>query len=120
MDLIKREDAIKAIDDMQNGYDGWTDRFDKAQIIGTLEDPTIVPSADRPQGEWIPCSERLPEPNQYVLVTYKTTDEVHICQYYGDGSENPWYSLIDECLAWNNVVLAWMPLPQPWKGADDE
>ena len=53
MDLIKREDAIKAIDDMQNGYDGWTDRFDKAQIIQTLEDPTIVPSADRPQGEWI-------------------------------------------------------------------
>ena len=49
-DLIKREDAIKAIDELPNAYNGWSDAYDKAYIIGTLEE---VPSADRPQGEWI-------------------------------------------------------------------
>ena len=49
-DLIKREDAIKAIEELPNAYNGWSDAYDKAYIIGTLEE---VPSADRPQGEWI-------------------------------------------------------------------
>lgn len=49
-DLIKREDAIKAIEELPNAYNGWSDAYDKAYIIGTLEE---VPKADRPQGEWI-------------------------------------------------------------------
>ena len=46
MDLIKRSDAIKAIDDLPHCYNGWSDAYDKAYIIGTLEDPTIVPSVE--------------------------------------------------------------------------
>ena len=49
-DLIKRSDAIKAVEDLPNAYNGWSDVYDKAYIIGTLEE---VPKADRPQGEWI-------------------------------------------------------------------
>jgi hypothetical protein len=49
-DLIRREDAIKAIEELPNAYNGWSDAYDKAYIIGALEE---VPSADRPQGEWI-------------------------------------------------------------------
>ena len=48
-DLIKREDAIKAIEELPNAYNGWSDAYDKAYIIGTLEE---VSSAGRPQGEW--------------------------------------------------------------------
>lgn len=48
-DLIKRFDAIRAIDELPNAYNGWSDAYDKAYIIGTLEE---VPSADRPQGYW--------------------------------------------------------------------
>ena len=48
-DLIRREDAIKAIEELPNAYNGWSDAYDKAYIIGTLEE---VPSADRPRGEW--------------------------------------------------------------------
>ena len=49
-DLIRRSDAIKAIEELPNTYNGWSDAYDKAYIIGTLEE---VPSADRPQGEWV-------------------------------------------------------------------
>ena len=66
-------------------------------------------------GGWIPCSERLPKDEQNVLVTYKTTDKIHPCQYHDDGSRNPWYSYIDQCRAHMNVVLAWMPLPEPYR-----
>ena len=49
-DLIKRSDAIKAIDELPNAYNGWSDAYDKTYIISTLEE---VPKTDRPQGEWI-------------------------------------------------------------------
>lgn len=77
-----------------------------------------LPSAKTEQ-RWIPCSERLPEDEQNVLVTYKTTDKIHLCQYHDDGSKNPWYSYIDQCRAHMNVVLAWMPLPEPWRGEEE-
>lgn len=41
-DLISRRAAIKAIDDLPNCYNGYSDTYDKACIIGTLEEvPTI-------------------------------------------------------------------------------
>ena len=51
-DYIKREDAIKAIEEMPNCYNGFSDTYDKAQIIGELEE---IPSADvieRKRAEW--------------------------------------------------------------------
>ena len=48
-DLIRRTDAIKSVEDLPNAYNGWSDAYDKAYIISTLEE---VPKADRPQGKW--------------------------------------------------------------------
>lgn len=44
-DTIYRADAIKAIEDMQDCYNGFSGTYDKAQIIGVLED---VPTAELP------------------------------------------------------------------------
>ena len=40
---IDAEEAIKAIECLPNAYNGWSDTYDKAQIIGTLEE---LPTAD--------------------------------------------------------------------------
>ena len=41
-DLISRQAAIKAIEDLQDCYNGFSDTYDKACIIGVLEElPTI-------------------------------------------------------------------------------
>ena len=72
--------------------------------------------ADRLQREWIPCSERLPKRNENYLVTfhnkwpdreYKT---VEIEKFRNGGFDENLYM----------KVIAWMPLPEPWKGVDDE
>ena len=109
-DLISREDALR---ELNGACSNWKDDAKVQEIV------MAIPSAEAVQ-EWIPCSERLPKRDELVLVTYKTTDRIHLCRYIDDGSENPWWSYIDDCCAWNNVVLAWMPLPKPYKGGDDE
>ena len=50
-DLIDRQAAIKAIENLQDCYNGFSDTYDKACIIGVLEE---VPSA---QPEIVRCGE---------------------------------------------------------------
>ena len=107
-DLIKREDVIKALLNLQ--------------IFGCINKPAVVgkcvatimglPSADRPQG-WIPCSERLPEKDGFYLVTVTDGEQIAVCKMPFVESEwgGNWF---------DDEVVAWMPLPEPWKGADDE
>ena len=111
-DLIRREDAINVAEEIET-------MLLKGQIDLTYA-PTIkrlksVPSADRPQGEWIPCSERLPKKDGRYQVTRH--DDVTNTEFI----DILWY---EENLWWNRhstgdyAVTAWMPLPKPWKGAE--
>ena len=52
-DLISRQAAIKAIDDLPNCYNGYSDTYDKACIIGVLEELPRVDVSDRKVGEWV-------------------------------------------------------------------
>lgn len=43
-DCISRRAAIQAIDDLPNCYNGYSDTYDKAYIIGVLEElPSVEP-----------------------------------------------------------------------------
>ncbi|MBR2706279.1 MAG: DUF551 domain-containing protein [Mogibacterium sp.] len=69
---------------------------------------------------WIPCSERLPEENGESYLTYQCADDNRYgwCQVlrYDDG----WNCLNGDKSNEIKRVVAWMPLPEPWEGADDE
>ena len=59
---------------------------------------------------WIPVSESLPIPPTFCLVTTDGShgDVIDIALYMSDG----WHKASE--------VLAWMPLPEPYKGGDTE
>lgn len=54
-DTISRQTAIKAIEDLQDCYNGFSDTYDKACIIGVLEElPSAQPDVpERNVGKWI-------------------------------------------------------------------
>ena len=69
---------------------------------------------NQPQvSEWIPCSERLPEPIRPVLVTLKNWMNDKCFVRVGRFHTDHWKT--DEGIVENSVVLAWQPLPQPFQ-----
>ena len=72
----------------------------------------VLANEERPHGEWIPCSERLPEKNGRYLASWVSnlTNRYYIDSIFFAYGE--W----DCC---NGDVEAWMPLPEPYKEEGD-
>lgn len=103
--LIRREDAIDAIDDAIDA--------DSPQWAILRTKIGFLPSAEAVQG-WIPCSERLPDVDVEVLATVDWSD-VRIAWLMKGGA---WET--DEYILASDEILAWMPLPTPYKGGGEE
>lgn len=135
MRLIDADALIDAIDFCVEKGMGSTIAFTFKHIVDSI--PTI-----EAEQEWIPCSESLPEDIKPVIVTWKNTDPKSYYQYivgkhfigtahYMNGKWF-WYSSVTEDLLAEYgrcdgeefdeaiEVVAWMPLPDPYKGGDDE
>ena len=77
---------------------------------------TAIPSVEN-KGEWIPVSERLPENNKNVLATDGL--DVFIAWYNPNPKKEKWYSF-DELFDEQYPILAWQPLPEPWRKDEEE
>ena len=70
--------------------------------------------------KWIPISKRPPEDKTYVLTTIKVPNRIAHARsgWYEDGffyNDNG-----DIWKATDMEVIAWMPLPKPYKGGEEE
>lgn len=89
-------------------------------LNGVKEQPTI-----EPEPQWIPCSERLPE-EDYVLISKKPTKisgdkwcvAIAIRMTDPRSGKVNWRDTGFGVIPDDNV-LAWMPLPPSYKGADE-
>lgn len=71
-------------------------------------------------GEWILCSERLPEEFVYVLVclTDGTMYVAQLTDYLDIWGEPKWCTDTSHCLGGailSSDIVAWMPLPEPYE-----
>ena len=103
-DLISRQEAIDIFGKLSQG------KYYTSLI-------NALPSA-QPEQRWIPCSERLPEKYGAYIVTdiYGDVEIASFQEHWRHDEEiQAWwleeYGFIE--------ALAWMPLPEPWKGEAD-
>ena len=84
----------------------------KPEVLSEWLKEYFMPSA-QPEQQWIPCSERLPDKKDDYLCSYNWCAVADICEY--DPDRNEWGFFYDG--GWKVVsnVIAWMPLPEPYK-----
>ena len=104
--LIDRQAAIDAIDDW------WITVDDNRHPVDVIK--ALPPAQSEPQ--WISVTERLPEKQERVLTVDK----------YGSICVSEWLPYVDDDLyGWmsdihelENDIIAWMPLPEPFREDD--
>lgn len=67
--------------------------------------------------QWIPISERLPEEEEYILLSFANYTGLNIGRYEHDGENDKFYPGDDEETYehYGLIVNAWMPLPEPYR-----
>lgn len=83
---------------------------DHRQLAEWLKELKALREQKRSRGEWIPVEERLPRYNEYVLVYRPEMAIKIIVDCYDEG----WTYSKDD------AVVAWMPLPEPYKKEGEE
>lgn len=87
-----------------------TDRFEDYSAGYILSDVIEEINKMPKVGEWIPCSERLPDPEDDVIVTCKScrTGKKYVSTDYRSCKTGEWSYFSDD-------VIAWQPLPEPYR-----
>ena len=129
-DLIDRQDAIDALGEKPLVWDDFSD-FDLGKAAQWSDDVDTIKELPSAQPKWIPVTEQLPEEDKEVLVSvyfaglkqthkngwkddFEPSYYVDIARYFC----GEWSCATDEYKIASNrhTVLAWMPLPEPYKG----
>ena len=129
-DTISRQaviDALEKVADLYYYNEAWN------YAIGRAEMEIEKLSSVQQEPPWIPCSERMPEKNGWYICSIKG-ENVNALYYTGktwiDNVRKHMFELYDitskltgekispekESVYWDGWVIAWMPLPESYKG----
>lgn len=113
----KRENGIK------RGYWSPNKKQELVDRLAMYEDREDAKDTNVP-GKWIPISERLPEVGKYILASFANegVSLPDIAVYEVDSHGNGVFYPADRTVQYSLIgifVNAWMPLPGPYKGADE-
>ena len=116
-DLISRQAVNEIINDIRDcisveGYWAIIERMKK------------LPPVNPQEPKWIPVSERLPKDRNTVLVTAYWHETYQVMEAFWYDGDDVWW-----CVPFNNCgehmrndlhVIAWMPLPKPYKAESED
>lgn len=111
MDLIERQAAKEKTCSMCR----WEGTENCEECEHPIDD---IPSAPR----WVPCSERLPKPDQvvdHVVKYFLVQDEygdMMVASYQSNERGKTWWEQMNSFHAIQDEIVAWQELPKPWKG----
>ena len=101
--------------------DGIVKTFRKA--ADTIEELSakLAINSQPPADQWIPCSERLPNRDEYlkddgrfIVTDGNRSYQCIFDMYTGKFKRFAWNKLLEE----DKFVIAWQPLPEPYKGVE--
>ena len=112
-------DEIKVI----VGEDGMVDIYDDTYDViihceSEEEQNKTVEKLKKAANPWIPVTERLPETNDYILISFENYPLSDIGRYEVDAEGSGAFYPGDKDVSYASIgvfVNAWMPLPQPWR-----
>lgn len=122
MRLINAEDVIIRLhvdpEEWGTPDERWLPEHEYAMAIMTSPEIDSVK-----HGRWIPCKERLPEIGDTYIVTGIQKDPhekgwhyfVDVASNYGDYIDDYWDTFNDWVEGQETHIVAWMPLPKPYK-----
>ena len=115
-DAVSREAVLGLAYDMSE-IDG--EHFTEPCMVVDVEDIQKLPSVTQQTGEWINVNDRMPTEAYGCLVTVydtdlRTQDEFeNILPYFVGYDGETWNNFCGEPIPFE--VIAWMPLPEPYK-----
>lgn len=114
-DLISRQQAIEVIEAVFP-VDPMKTEYAQGIACGAALAKTYIKQLPSAQPQWIPCSERLPRTEDFMIITM-LDDSGDIPIIYSDFG---WYASVGGFWVVDNEtrkdVIAWMPLPEPYGG----
>lgn len=104
--------------------------IDEKRLIKDCEERLLVGTnvikmiEEQPKiSEWIPIAEKLPEPGEYILLSFENYTLADIGRYESDEDGSGAFYPGDEDKSYSSYGLfvnAWMPLPEPYRPEDKD
>ena len=101
---------MKCLNKKSGADNTWYDLLE--EVIDLIEEQPELDVPDTNIGKWIPVTERLPEVNVKVLVTY---EKLNGC-YLQIGFDKRINCKVERWQGKGTRIVAWMPLPEAYKG----
>ena len=120
--ILERLDAKKQYFQKFYEADGKTEEdeyINKATQLAFDDAKQIVQEvAEEYNGGWIPCSEQLPEEYGEYLVWWTDITRGQYYEIVEYEPDNGWIGEIPQAFEGKYSVIAWQPLPEPFKERD--